>query len=76
MIFHPLLAVVVTLILIQGFLFWASWYRTKHFKWDDCPECGAMIEMHRQESPEGEPIWRGNCDHCYNIITQYTDYNG
>lgn len=73
---HPLLIVVVFLIFVQALLFWASWYRKVHYKWDDCPKCGAMIEMHRERSIDDEPIWKGQCDHCYNHFTEFTDYDG
>lgn len=76
MTFHPLLAIVVTLIGIQALLFWASWHRKMHYKWDDCPMCGAMVEMHREVTSDDEPIWKGSCDVCYNHVTQFTDYNG
>lgn len=75
MISHPLLAVAIILIVIQALLSWSSWYRKRYYKRDGCRICGTMIEMHRELTLDDETVWKGQCDYCYNHVTEFMDHN-
>ena len=70
-------ACLLFVVVIISLLSWSSWYQKTYWKWSDCENCGSMVYLHRERHVvyDRHPIWKGQCDICYNHIVEFIKGN-